>query len=380
VKFSAENALDEIVKVVRNPEIKDISKILLNALKDPSACTSTALEALIETEFVHAIDAPSLSLIIPVLHRGLRDRAATTKRFGALIAGNICTMINDPKDFIPYVPLLLADLKATLVDPIPDCRTTAAKSLGSLTRILGEAAFPDLRPWLVAMLKNDVGSSVEKSGAAQGLSEVLCAGGATMVESVLREEILPLRSYPKASVREGVFWVLTFLPSSLGQAFAPLIDYTFPALIFGLSDESELVRDVSMRAGRIMIQSHGKAHVDKFLPSLEANLSDVDSRIRVSSLTLLGDLFCTIAGAKISKGESDTQDDLRQTERAQSQIALILGPAARKRILSSIYFRRSDSAAIVRQSAIQVSSLVSGALFIILLHALTFHHGPHFHI
>ena len=355
MKASAEDALDEIVKVVRNPEIKDISQTLLNALKDPSACTATALEALIETEFLHAIDAPSLALIVPVLHRGLRDRTATTKRFGALIAGNLCTMIQDPKDFVPYVPLLIGDLKATLVDPIPDCRSTAAKSLGYLTRSLGEATFPDLRPWLVELLKSDVGSSVEKSGAAQGLSEVLCAGGATMVENVLREEILPLRSYSKASVREGVFWLLTFLPSSLGQAFAPLIDYSFPSLIIGLSDENEPVRDVAMRAGRIMIQSHGKAHIDKFLPSLETALSDDDSRIRVSSLTLLGDLFNTIAGAKISKGDSDTQDDIRQAERAQSQIALILGSETRKRILSSLYLRRSDSSAVVRQNAIQVS-------------------------
>jgi len=358
------------VKVVRNPEIKDICKTLLNALKDPSAYTSIALESLIETEFIHAIDAPSLALIVPVIHRGLRDRTATTKRFGALIAGNLVTMINDPKDFLPYVPLLIADLKATLVDPIPDCRSTAAKSLGSLTRSLGEATFPDLRPWLVDMLKSDAGSS-EKSGAAQGLSEVLCSGGTVMVESVLRDEILPFRSFPKAAVREGVFWVLTFLPSSLGQAFAPLIDNSFPSVIVGLSDDSEQVRDVAMRAGRIMIQVHGKAYVDKFLPSLENGMNDDDSRIRVSSLTLLGDLFNTIAGAKISKGDSDTQDDIRQAERAQSQIALILGSETRKRILSSLYFRRSDSAAVVRQIAIQVSNDVNHVNKMVLIPVFT---------
>ena len=52
-----------------------------------------ALEGLIETEFLHAIDAPSLALIVPILHRGLRDRGAATKRYGALIAGNICVRI-----------------------------------------------------------------------------------------------------------------------------------------------------------------------------------------------------------------------------------------------------------------------------------------------
>ncbi len=144
VKESAKNALEEISKVIRNPEISEISSTLLQALTDPSHSTLLALESLIETEFLHAIDAASLSLIVPVLHRGLRDRAATTKRYAALIAGNICTMINEPKDFVPYLPMLLPDLKGVLVDPIPDCRSISAKALGSLTRTLGEATFPDV--------------------------------------------------------------------------------------------------------------------------------------------------------------------------------------------------------------------------------------------
>lgn len=118
VKNSAEEALEEICKVIRNPEIADIAKILLRALTD-AAGTLPALEALISTEFVHAIDAPSLSIIVPVVHRGLRDRAATTKRYAALISGNICTMVSDPRDFVPYLPILLPDLKSTLLDPIP---------------------------------------------------------------------------------------------------------------------------------------------------------------------------------------------------------------------------------------------------------------------
>jgi HEAT repeat protein len=202
---------------------------------------------------------------------------------------------------------------------------------------------------------------VERSGAAQGLTEVLCAGGASLVDSVMRQEILPLISHPKASTREGVLWVLTFLPSSLGQAFAPLINSSFPALISGLSDENEAVREVAMRAGRVTIRSHGKAHVDKILPSLEEGLNDEDYRIRSASLNLLGDLLSTIGGTKIVKGDADTQDDIRQAERAQAQIALVLGPQIRKRVLSSLYLRRSDSTAVVRQNAVQVWKTVVSA-------------------
>ena len=356
VKASAQEALDEISTVIRNPEISSIAKDLLKALTDPAQGTVGALESLIETEFVHAIDAPSLALIVPVLHRGLRDRLATTKRYGALITGNICTMIQDPRDFVPYLSILLPDLKTVLLDPIPDVRSTSAKALGYLTRSLGEATFPDLRAWLIETLRSEAGSSVERSGAAQGLTEVLTAGGPHLVQQVMTEEILPLKSHPQASTREGVLWVLTFLPTSSAN-FAPLIDASFPALIRGLSDDSEPVRDVAMRAGRVIIRSHGKAHLDKILPSLEEGLWDDDYRIRVASLMLLGDLLGMIGGINFNNrgGDGvDTQEDIRQAERAQAQIALVLGTETRRRVLSSLYMRRNDTAAVVRQNAVQV--------------------------
>ena len=168
------------------------------------------------------------------------------------------------------------------------------------------------------------------------------------------EEILPLKSHPKSSTREGVLWVLTFLPSSLGQGFAPLIDASLPALISGLADESESVRDVALRAGRVMVRSQGKPHIDKILPSLENGLSDDDYRIRVASLTLLGDLLSMLGGTKVAKGDADTQDDIRAAERAQAQIALVLGAETRKRLLSRLYLARCDTASVVRQISLQV--------------------------
>lgn len=354
VKQSADDALKEISKVVKNPEISSITRVLLNALTDPADGTLGALEALIATEFLHAIDAPSLALIVPILHRGLRDRVATTKRYGALIAGNICTMINDPKDFIPYLPILLPDLQLSMLDPIPDVRSTSAKAVGSLARGLGEDTLPDLRTWLVEKLRDSGVTSAERSGAAQGLTELLVAGGASVVDDVMREEILPLRQHPQAATREGVLWVLSFMPTALGQSFSPLIDVSLPALLGGLSDENEPVRDVAMRAGRVLIRSHGKANVDKILPNLEDGLLDDDYRIRVASLTLLGDLLSLIGGTSVIKGDGETQDDVRKAERAQAQIALVLGSDTRKRVLSGLYLARSDTAAVVRQSAIQV--------------------------
>ena len=133
--------------------------------------TRACLDVLLETVFVNTIDAPSLALIVPVVHRGLRDRAGDTKRRAGRIVGNMCTLINDPKDMTPYVPLLMPELQKSLVDPLPEVRAVSARAMGSLLKGMGADAFSDLVPWLMALLRSE-GSSVERGGAAQGLAEV----------------------------------------------------------------------------------------------------------------------------------------------------------------------------------------------------------------
>lgn len=156
MKESARLAMADISSVIKNPEIARLSPILLAALADPcmlnslKMCkyffvfsfnvllhliankTKEALESLLECEFMHSIDAPSLALLVPILSRALRERTADLKRKGSAITGNIMTMVGDPKAVLPYLSSLLPGLKGCLVDPIPDVRATSAKALGTL--------------------------------------------------------------------------------------------------------------------------------------------------------------------------------------------------------------------------------------------------------
>ena len=97
-----------------------------------------------------------------------------------------------------------------------------------------------------------------------------------------------------------------------------MIDESLPALLSGLADDLETVREVALRAGRVLVKSHGKAHKDKIPPPLEEGLNNEDYRIRVALLTLLGDMLGMLGGTKVGKANTDTQDDIRQTEQAQA--------------------------------------------------------------
>ena len=56
---------------------------------------------------------------------------------------------------------------------------------------------------------------MERSGAAQGLSEVMAALGVDATRDQL-DDLLPLHQHPSKGVREGVHWLLSFLPTSFG--------------------------------------------------------------------------------------------------------------------------------------------------------------------
>ena len=51
-------------------------------------------------------------------------------------------------------------------------RSKSARALGAMVRGIGESSFEDLLPWLMQTLTSEQ-SSVDRSGAAQGLSEVV---------------------------------------------------------------------------------------------------------------------------------------------------------------------------------------------------------------
>lgn len=89
VQGAGAQALQIIGSVIRNPEIQAIVPVLLQALQDPAKKTSSCLATLLDTKFVHFIDAPSLALIMPVVQRAFQDRSTETRKMAAQIIGNM---------------------------------------------------------------------------------------------------------------------------------------------------------------------------------------------------------------------------------------------------------------------------------------------------
>lgn len=186
--------------------------------------------------------------------------------------------LTDAKDLTPYLPILVPKVREVLVDPVPDARATAAKALGGLVERLGEDSFPDLVPSLLQTLKSDA-SGVDQQGAAQGLSEILAGLGTDKLEELL-PGIIANTSSRREKEREGHISLLIYLPATFGDRFAPYLGRIIPPILGGLADDSEYVRDASMRAGRMIIANHHTKAIDLLLPELERGLFDESWRIR----------------------------------------------------------------------------------------------------
>ncbi|GIL49256.1 hypothetical protein Vafri_5386 [Volvox africanus] len=354
VQAAAQEALNEIGSVIRNPEVQRLVPSLLAAIADPNNATRACLDILLDTVFINTIDAPSLALIVPVVHRGLRDRSGDTKKRAARTVGSMCSLVNDPKDMGPYVPLLMPELQKSLVDPLPEVRAVSARAIGSLMKGMGQETFGHLVPWLLETLASE-SSSVERSGAAQGLAEVLAVLGRDHLDALLPGVLASAGAKLRPAQREGALTLFQYLPLTMEDALQMYLPRVLPAILDGLSDEAEGVRDAALAAGRILVDHYARTALPLLLPAVEEGVFAENWRIRQSSVKLLGKLLFKIAGASgnvILDGHED-EEGVAEESYGEAIIAA-LGTDRRNVVLARLYIIRTDVQYTVRQEALHV--------------------------
>ena len=358
VQNAGTQALKQIGKVIRNPEIQAIVPVLLKALQDPSKKTGFCLQTLLDTKFVHFIDAPSLALIMPVVQRAFQDRSTETRKMAAQIIGNMYSL-TDQKDLSPYLPGIIPGLKASLLDPVPEVRAVSARALGAMVKGMGESSFEELLPWLMATLTSE-SSSVDRSGAAQGLAEVVGGLGVEKMNALLPDILKTAeRTDISPHVKDGYIMMFIYMPTVFPEEFTPYISQIISPILRALADENEFVRETAYKAGQRLVMTYADKAIMMLLPELERGLFDENWRIRHSSIQLLGDLLYKVSGVS-GKMTTETagEDDNFGTEHSQRAIIKTLGQERRNRVLAGLYMGRSDVALMVRQAALHVWKVV----------------------
>merc|ERR1719450_1430810 len=120
VRTATGAVLREIGNLVASPEIKKLSADLVTALAEPTnqKHTQGVLAKMGNQTFLSLIDAASLSLLMPVVMRGLKDRDSMSKKWSAQIFGSTSMLVQDVDSMRPYLKSVLPLIQEALTDPV----------------------------------------------------------------------------------------------------------------------------------------------------------------------------------------------------------------------------------------------------------------------
>ncbi|EWG83457.1 Hef3p [Saccharomyces cerevisiae R008] len=145
VKEAATTTITKATETVDNKDIGRFIPKLIECIANPNEVPET-VHLLGATTFVAEVTPATLSIMVPLLSRGLAERETSIKRKAAVIIDNMCKLVEDPQVVAPFLGKLLPGLKnnfATIADP--EAREVTLKALKTLRRV-GNVGEDDVLP------------------------------------------------------------------------------------------------------------------------------------------------------------------------------------------------------------------------------------------
>ena len=141
VKHQTRICFKELCSVIDNVDIIKIIPNVIDAYMEPVKYTESALDTLVATSFINEVDMQTLGLLIPILTKGMREKKVASKRRAALVIGNMCKLVNDPRTASYFYPILKPILERGIDEiAVEEVRKVCQHSLDTLQRVSSEAA------------------------------------------------------------------------------------------------------------------------------------------------------------------------------------------------------------------------------------------------
>ncbi|GMF98678.1 translation elongation factor activity protein [[Candida] boidinii] len=135
VKNAATETMAKATSTIQNKDIEPFIPKLITSIANPNEVPET-VHILGATTFVSEVTTAALSIMVPLLSRGLAERDTAIKRKAAVIIDNMCKLVDDPQVVAPFMAKLFPALKAnfaTIADP--EARSVTDRALNTLRRV-----------------------------------------------------------------------------------------------------------------------------------------------------------------------------------------------------------------------------------------------------
>jgi len=219
VKEQATKTLIEVCKSIDNNDIQPFVPALVSAISKPEE-VEECVHTLAGTTFVQAVDAAALSITVPLLDRGFKEKKTAVKRKCAVITENLAKLVDNPAYVAPFVPVLepaLAKASEEVADPECRARCAAAHqalqdiaSRGSKTKQLEAAPLEKVEEVVKKCIVEKLNGSVD--GPAREPTFKLVAKSA---------QLLSTKDLPADGWKESLYGLLkTLLPNAPKKAEA----------------------------------------------------------------------------------------------------------------------------------------------------------------
>jgi elongation factor 3 len=135
VKQAAHSTCEKVCALISNKDIERFIPELIKCISKPENVPET-IHLLGATTFVQDVQSPTLSLMVPLLERGLAERETAIKRKAAVIVDNMCKLVEDPQIVAPFLPKLMPALNKNYENlPDPEAREKTEQALKTLSRV-----------------------------------------------------------------------------------------------------------------------------------------------------------------------------------------------------------------------------------------------------
>uniref|UniRef100_A0A7S0S758 Chromo domain-containing protein n=1 Tax=Mantoniella antarctica TaxID=81844 RepID=A0A7S0S758_9CHLO len=140
VKLKSTDTMAKVATCVRNIDIDPFIPTLIECIEKVDEVPE-CVHKLAATTFVQQVEAPTLSIMGPLLQRGLFFQQVTAiKRKSAVIIDNMCKLVEDPMDAAPFLAKLLPLLKRAMDEVAdPECRQVCTRAYKTLLTAAGES-------------------------------------------------------------------------------------------------------------------------------------------------------------------------------------------------------------------------------------------------
>eukprot|EP00767_Chilomastix_cuspidata_P004273 gnl/Chilomastix_cuspidata/4403.p1 GENE.gnl/Chilomastix_cuspidata/4403~~gnl/Chilomastix_cuspidata/4403.p1 ORF type:complete len:3105 (+),score=352.58 gnl/Chilomastix_cuspidata/4403:22-9336(+) len=363
IRNTAINTIKAMSECIVSPDLRPFTPLIVNALTQPDSETHTVLQAIVKQRFRTKIDPTGLSLLFPILARGLGHRNTNTRRNAAHITALLSSLC-DSDVILPYANDLLKQLLCVVLDVLPEVRHSAATGIANLYKLISDIQSERkiVDDWLVKIKtkfstayisskiqekKNTTTEETEIAGYAAVLSELVALDPQRLLPSVINEVCTEIESACALATKETMILpiellpvvrlsvtVLMCLPTTVDKALEPYLSQIIGPLLSALSciPPSTMfrksLRDTCMRLLRQLCTGYQTPYsVDE--NGNQENVESFSSTVRIceslihglvglkgeegrrAAAEVLGDVLCVAAMTQKTRTSLDSESSMK---------------------------------------------------------------------